>query len=810
MSLPEPLQESADEMSEQLNEIEDENSTDEKSLPPLFRKSEWEPYVGPQGGNGWRNVETDEVVYQAQPPGGVTLPDEFPGELVDFGGEYDSVMDVPGDQPVLANDGEGNIIAEELDDVPSDGFIFGVLEEESEEEEDSGENLEDQFSEGDEVDLNLIEPGSDERKPIEDATVTGSTDTGLFVEYTDPDSGYDESHHVPWEEIAEDELPSQEEVEDDDLPSTGEWEERDPSELSNIPEGTEVSIETMTETVTGEYEGVQGGGLLVEEHIIDGQPFTVDEITEPDTELYVDEETVPDGESISEDEDEDDELVDFDEFQEILDKDPVLTESISEDATGQQLIDEAIDVWDLPETYEDVDPSETRLEEIESAAEKFLGYEPDEHADLTVEEFLKDLPSDTMPGDVHSLLVAADEEQNAPDPAEQDPITDGEFEPSDIDRVPEGTFVELQDLGGEWITGEIVEVDDYDVVIETEDGEIKKSISGIYNAEAKANQSLEQVRETELSENPSQEELFERAEYLDFDDRPDDQKRGQFIREAIQADADYEDVYEVFQQHDVRPSIDKVMEKAVRQSGASLFSETLDTDVLLAADRGIREEISKMDFKTFQQEYDVDAGQVSSIESAVSDWTGGSKNSGTVPLWTVAFEEGEDNIPDKIARQMDGFDAPDPELVDATKQYVEHTRDIMREMFGDSVKLYRGIGGSYGSDRSNALQDEGEATVDHRAIESWSINPEAAQSFAYGNGTVACREVSPDEMFISFANNVGFASEFEIVASSGMQDYDYVEPDEGDSLEPGSATNGNSYDEKSRFIDAMEDFSEYI
>jgi len=232
--------------------------------------------------------------------------------------------------------------------------------------------------------------------------------------------------------------------------------------------------------------------------------------------------------------------------------------------------------------------------------------------------------------------------------------------------------------------------------------------------------------------------------------------------------------------------------------------------VLLAADRDIRGEISKADFKTFQQEYDVTAGQVSSIESAVSDWTGGSKNSGTVPLWTVAFEEGEDNIPDKIAREMNGVNQPDDELVDATKQYVEHTRDIMREMFGDSVKLYRGIGGSYGSDRSNTLQDEGEATVDHRAIESWSLSPEAASSFAYGDGTIACREVSPDEIFLSFANNVGFSSEFEVVASSGLQDYEYVEPDEGDSLEPGSATNADSYDEKSRFMDSMEDFSEYI
>ena len=81
MSLPKPLQESADEMSEQLNEIEDENSTDEKSLPPLFRKAEWEPYIGPQGGEGWKNPDTDEVVYDDEPPGDTEF--EFLDESMD-------------------------------------------------------------------------------------------------------------------------------------------------------------------------------------------------------------------------------------------------------------------------------------------------------------------------------------------------------------------------------------------------------------------------------------------------------------------------------------------------------------------------------------------------------------------------------------------------------------------------------------------------------------------------------------------------------------------------------------------------------
>ena len=58
----------------------EEDSTDEKSLPFLFRKTEWEPYLGPSGGEGWKNPNTDEVVYQEEPPGDSEYQ-EFGGEL---------------------------------------------------------------------------------------------------------------------------------------------------------------------------------------------------------------------------------------------------------------------------------------------------------------------------------------------------------------------------------------------------------------------------------------------------------------------------------------------------------------------------------------------------------------------------------------------------------------------------------------------------------------------------------------------------------------------------------------------------------
>ena len=64
---------------EELDEYMSE-SDDEKSKGFLFRKSEWEPYIGPQRGEGWKNPDTDEVVYQPEPPGDSEYQ-EFDGEL---------------------------------------------------------------------------------------------------------------------------------------------------------------------------------------------------------------------------------------------------------------------------------------------------------------------------------------------------------------------------------------------------------------------------------------------------------------------------------------------------------------------------------------------------------------------------------------------------------------------------------------------------------------------------------------------------------------------------------------------------------
>ena len=47
----------------------------------VTEKGSWEPYVGPQDGFGWRNPDTDEVVYQDEPPGEMDLSDFTDGQI---------------------------------------------------------------------------------------------------------------------------------------------------------------------------------------------------------------------------------------------------------------------------------------------------------------------------------------------------------------------------------------------------------------------------------------------------------------------------------------------------------------------------------------------------------------------------------------------------------------------------------------------------------------------------------------------------------------------------------------------------------
>lgn len=54
----------------------------------------WMPYEGPEGGSGWQNSETGDVVYQEDPPGQVVDPDSVSDEVYEeFADRYDTTPD---------------------------------------------------------------------------------------------------------------------------------------------------------------------------------------------------------------------------------------------------------------------------------------------------------------------------------------------------------------------------------------------------------------------------------------------------------------------------------------------------------------------------------------------------------------------------------------------------------------------------------------------------------------------------------------------------------------------------------------------
>jgi len=103
------------------NLIAVEEDSDDKSL---FGKSKWMPYSGPQGGVGWKNVDTDEVVYDEEPPGDVYIPGDYPAD-VNFDIEIGDISE--GDLLLIPGE-DGDVDAVLAEDLGADQSWYGRLE----------------------------------------------------------------------------------------------------------------------------------------------------------------------------------------------------------------------------------------------------------------------------------------------------------------------------------------------------------------------------------------------------------------------------------------------------------------------------------------------------------------------------------------------------------------------------------------------------------------------------------------------------------------------------------------------------------
>lgn len=129
----------------------------------------------------------------------------------------------------------------------------------------------------------------------------------------------------------------------------------------------------------------------------------------------------------------------------------------------------------------------------------------------------------------------------------------------------------------------------------------------------------------------------------------------------------------------------------------------------------------------------------SEVERAYNEgWQASPYTEATVPLIHAAFDGKPPSFDDteKSIRGQDGDEYPedtdpDPEAVGAVKKKIEQDRQLFRETFGETIRLFRGI-------------QTGGDDYTPRPLETWTPNPAIAAEYADGDGTLLDATFSVD------------------------------------------------------------------
>jgi hypothetical protein len=136
----------------------------------------------------------------------------------------------------------------------------------------------------------------------------------------------------------------------------------------------------------------------------------------------------------------------------------------------------------------------------------------------------------------------------------------------------------------------------------------------------------------------------------------------------------------------------------------------------------------------------VPEGQEDRAEEIALAWVGDVYSEDSAPIFQQAEEmTGNDTIPESA--RMNPLDTDVSELDQETTQALkEETTEIMREVYGDEVKLYRGLSpgrganpaveGTDAADKLRQAKDSGkDVVIEHRTVESWTTDPSWASRY---------------------------------------------------------------------------------
>jgi uncharacterized membrane protein (UPF0127 family) len=150
----------------------------------------------------------------------------------------------------------------------------------------------------------------------------------------------------------------------------------------------------------------------------------------------------------------------------------------------------------------------------------------------------------------------------------------------------------------------------------------------------------------------------------------------------------------------------------------------------------------------------------------------------TAPLFQIAEEEtGNSQVPSGDG-VFDVFDAPPNPDQEIYEEVAEHSRDIIKEVYGDTITCYRGLSpegnpsGAGSTDISQmilqAVEDGESFEFPHRTLESWSVDPIHARLFSGANddeedGVIIEAEIDTDRVIAASGSGALSAKEEELV-----------------------------------------------
>jgi hypothetical protein len=150
-------------------------------------------------------------------------------------------------------------------------------------------------------------------------------------------------------------------------------------------------------------------------------------------------------------------------------------------------------------------------------------------------------------------------------------------------------------------------------------------------------------------------------------------------------------------------------------------------------------------------------------------------NDNTTELWGAAIDDtGNDNLPENAAATPNTVGEPLPaaeggDAVTAIGDSIQVTRETLREMFGDTVPVTRGVHGDFADELREAKENGESVELEHRALESWTTFPDHAQQFANegdGDGVFITTEIPVDRIYGASHTTPGLTEEEnEIVAA---------------------------------------------